>query len=254
MSITAFGEEPPSGSAGAVRPALPLQTPGASIPPRTLLDIFTATVERCGEQTAIDAPDGRLTYHELARQARALAARLQAEGIGSGDRVGVRISSGTTELYVAILGILHAGAAYVPVDVDDALARARELWLRSGACAVLEDGLQLAMPVPTGGPSRSVVPADDAWIIFTSGSTGHPKGVAVSHRAAAAFVDAEAKLWAVDVGDRVLAGLSVSFDASCERLVSPAELRKRGEWLAVKVRGVAASSVDGRGDDLSFSP
>ena len=55
-------------------------------------------------------------------------------------------------------------------------------------------------------------------MIFTSGSTGAPKGVAVSHRSAAAFVDAEARLWSVEREDRVLAGLSVGFDASCEEI------------------------------------
>ena len=63
---------------------------------------------------------------------------------------------------------------------------------------------------------------DDAWIIFTSGSTGTPKGVAVTHRSAAAFVDAEAGLFLqgepLGPGDRVLAGLSVAFDASCEEM------------------------------------
>ena len=63
---------------------------------------------------------------------------------------------------------------------------------------------------------------DDAWVIFTSGSTGVPKGVAVSHRSAAAFVDAEARMFLQDSpigpGDRVLAGLSVAFDASCEEM------------------------------------
>ena len=64
--------------------------------------------------------------------------------------------------------------------------------------------------------------SDDAWVIFTSGSTGVPKGVAVSHRSAAAFVDAEARMFLQDSpigpGDRVLAGLSVAFDASCEEM------------------------------------
>ena len=74
------------------------------------------------------------------------------------------------------------------------------------------------------GPRHLPDPAldDDAWIIFTSGSTGVPKGVAVTHRAAAAFVDAEAELFvpAEPLGpeDRVLAGLSVAFDASCEEM------------------------------------
>src|SRR6185312_2755582 len=63
---------------------------------------------------------------------------------------------------------------------------------------------------------------DDAWVIFTSGSTGTPKGVAVTHRSAAAFVDAEARLFLqqepLGPQDRVLAGLSVAFDASCEEM------------------------------------
>ena len=71
------------------------------------------------------------------------------------------------------------------------------------------------------GPPRAD-PDDDAWVIFTSGSTGTPKGVAVPHRSAAAFVDAEARIFLQDepVGpqDRVLAGLSVAFDASCEEM------------------------------------
>lgn len=75
---------------------------------------------------------------------------------------------------------------------------------------------------PIGQPGRPGPDDDDAWIIFTSGSTGTPKGVAVSHRAAAAFVDAEARLFLpgapVGPGDRVLAGLSVAFDASCEEM------------------------------------
>ena len=69
---------------------------------------------------------------------------------------------------------------------------------------------------------RSPTPDDDCWVIFTSGSTGTPKGVAVTHRSAAAFVDAEAALFCVEEplgpGDRVLAGLSVAFDASCEEM------------------------------------
>ncbi|MYR55679.1 AMP-binding protein, partial [Streptomyces sp. SID625] len=78
---------------------------------------------------------------------------------------------------------------------------------------------------PTGAAAdepRAPAPEDDAWIIFTSGSTGAPKGVAVTHRSAAAFVDAEADLFLrerpLGPGDRVLAGLSVAFDASCEEM------------------------------------
>lgn len=74
----------------------------------------------------------------------------------------------------------------------------------------------------TGHSGDGPSPDDDAWIIFTSGSTGVPKGVAVTHRSAAAFVDAEARMFLqqepIGSDDRVLAGLSVAFDASCEEM------------------------------------
>ena len=98
------------------------------------------------------------------------------------------------------------------------------VWSEAGVCAVLGAGLALTTcpAVIPGGNPRRTRPEDDAWIIFTSGSTGKPKGVAVSHRSAAAFVDAEAGLFACErplgPGDRVLAGLSVAFDASCEEM------------------------------------
>ncbi|WP_257956450.1 AMP-binding protein [Nocardioides sp. B-3] len=68
-----------------------------------------------------------LTYAELAEAADHVAAELHEAGVVVGDKVGVRIKSGTTDLYVAILGILCAGAAYVPVDADDPDERARGL-------------------------------------------------------------------------------------------------------------------------------
>ena len=77
-------------------------------------------------------------------------------------------------------------------------------------------------PKPPTHRCAAVRPTDDAWIIFTSGSTGVPKGVAVTHRSAAAFVDAESRIFLrhsrIRPGDRVLAGLSVAFDASCEEM------------------------------------
>ncbi|KAM3078261.1 hypothetical protein ACMFMF_004665, partial [Clarireedia jacksonii] len=150
--------------------------------------------------------------------------------IGAGDRIGVRVSSGTTDLYVSILSILAIGAAYVPVDIDDTDDRAQLIWSEAGVCAIFTDGGKLtpfqahASKMHCNPVKRKPNPSDDAWIIFTSGSTGKPKGVAVTHRSAAAFVDAEAQLFAsgkslpLQPGDRVLAGLSVAFDASCEEM------------------------------------
>ena len=108
--------------------------------------------------------------------------------------------------------------------MDDPGDRAELVWSTAGVCAILGDGGELAWrnARPTGTGTRHPVPDDDAWIIFTSGTSGTPKGVAVTHRSAAAFVDAEASLFLrgdpLGPGDRVLAGLSVAFDASCEEM------------------------------------
>jgi non-ribosomal peptide synthetase-like protein len=185
---------------------------------QTLLDVFETTVARYGDRLAIDTPLKVLTYDQLATAVEQLADCLREAGVGPGDRVGVRVASGSANLYVAILGALAAGAAYVPVDADDPEARAEQIFTDADVCVAIGDGLELTWRGVGRGNLGRPTPDDDAWIIFTSGSTGAPKGVAVSHRAAAAFVHAEEDLWHVSAEDRVLAGLSVGFDASCEEM------------------------------------
>ena len=190
---------------------------------RTLVDIFRVTLRKHAEATALDNGADQLTYEELAEAAEAVADELAELGIGAGDKVGIRLPSGTTDLYIAIIATLLAGAAYVPVDADDPDERARLVFAEARVAAVI--GADLAVEVRGMRPPREreqPTPDDDAWVIFTSGSTGTPKGVAVTHRNAAAFVDAESRLFLQEhplgPDDRVMAGLSVAFDASCEEM------------------------------------
>ena len=204
-------------------PSQPLLRADEAPAARTLVDVFAESVAAFPDATALDSGQERLTYAELAEAADELADELAARGVGRGDRVGVRLPSGTTDLYVAILGILHAGAAYVPVDADDPDERARLVFGEAGVAAVVGAGLAVELRrTATAREREEPRVGDDAWIIFTSGSTGTPKGVAVTHRNAAAFVDAEARMFLQDdpLGpqDRVMAGLSVAFDASCEEM------------------------------------
>ncbi|MBB4909914.1 Pls/PosA family non-ribosomal peptide synthetase [Actinophytocola algeriensis] len=203
---------------------LALFSGAAAAAPRTLNDVLADTAARHPAASAIDDGTTVLTYTGLLAAVDELRQKLTAEGIGAGDRVGIRVPSGTADLYVAILAVLAAGAAYVPVDFEDPDERADLVFTEAAVCAVLGEGRELVVLDTPAGRGQAGL-GDDAWIIFTSGSTGRPKGVAVSHRAAAAFVDAEADLFlATDsVGpigpdDRVLAGLSVAFDASCEEM------------------------------------
>lgn len=241
----------------------PLRAGDRRPPERTLVDILRATVAAHGESPAIDNGTEVLSYDELLDAAEDVARALREAGVELGDTVGVRIPSGSVDLYVAILGILVAGAAYVPVDHDDPDERARIVFAEAGVAAIVTKDLVIrsAAPAeqhPTGAdtladaadrPDAALLadptPDDDAWIIFTSGSTGTPKGVVVTHRSAAAFVDAEAGMFLQDrpIGphDRVMAGLSVAFDASCEEMWLA---WRHGACLVPAPRSLVRSGVD----------
>ncbi len=191
--------------------------------PRTLVDILLASAEECPDALALDNGAEVLTYAELLEAAEHVADQLAGIGVGRGDKVGIRIRSGSLDLYVAIAGVLVAGAAYVPVDADDPEERAHTVFGEAGVAARIGDDLvPVPMAITYGRTAAPPGTGDDAWVIFTSGSTGTPKGVAVTHRSAAAFVDAERRMFLTNnplgVGDRVMAGLSVAFDASCEEI------------------------------------
>nr|WP_035748931.1 Pls/PosA family non-ribosomal peptide synthetase [Arthrobacter sp. 35W] len=204
------------------------QLPGSADapPPRTLVDILLSTAEAFPDATALDDGVRSLSYADLVEAVRAKGRLLHQAGLGAGDRIGVRIPSGTSGLYISILAILLIGAAYVPVDADDPQERA-DLVFGEAKVAGIISGTDAAVTLTAerSGPFSAPRPpktSDDAWIIFTSGSTGTPKGVAVAHLSAAAFVDAEARIFLqqepLGPNDRVLAGLSVAFDASCEEM------------------------------------
>ncbi|WP_460945275.1 Pls/PosA family non-ribosomal peptide synthetase [Okibacterium endophyticum] len=245
--------------------------PGGVFAPeaRTLLDVLRETVTTHPDASALEDARGALSYRELMARVVTLAARLTLAGVQRGDRVGIRLPSGSRELYLSILAVLAAGAAYVPVDADDPDERAQLVFdeaavrgVISGAGEYRPRGATETLEAtaadeelfsgPPAHPSTSSTPIvtaprldDDAWIIFTSGSTGTPKGVAVSHRSAAAFVDAEARLFVQDEpigpGDRVLAGLSVAFDASCEEMWLA---WRHGACLVPAPRSLVRSGVD----------
>jgi non-ribosomal peptide synthetase-like protein len=203
------------------------QFPGAlaAPPERTLIDVLRGTAARLPDASALDDGHRSLSYAQLMAAVRATAGELHRAGLGAGDKIGVRIPSGTNELYISILAVLLVGAAYVPVDADDPEERAKLVFGEARVSGILRGGGEIVTDAERPRPfpaARLPAPDDDAWVIFTSGSTGTPKGVAVQHRSSAAFVDAESRIFLQDepIGpqDRVLAGLSVAFDASCEEM------------------------------------
>lgn len=221
---------------------------GSTPPPRTLIDILTASAEAYPDASALDDGQQPLSYAELLEAVRRQAKLLHEAGLGAGDKVGIRIPSGTRELYVSILATLYIGAAYVPVDADDPDERARLVFSEAKVAGILKADGEIVTsperPAPFPAP-RPTELTDDAWVIFTSGSTGTPKGVAVTHRSAAAFVDAEARIFLpnepLGPQDRVLAGLSVAFDASCEEMWLA---WRHGSCLVPAPRSLVRSGMD----------
>ena len=190
---------------------------------RTLLDVLAETVAEHPDEAAIDAGGTVLTYRGLADEVDAVRRRLAERGIGVGDRVGVRISSGTAELYVAILAVLAAGAAYVPVDADDPDERAELVFGEAGVCAVLGDGGPLTIArraARRAGRARARRRRVDHLHLRldrharrASRSATAPRRRSSTPRPRLFLADEP-----IGPGDRVLAGLSVAFDASCEEM------------------------------------
>jgi non-ribosomal peptide synthetase component F len=132
--------------------------------PRTLWDILEATAEEFPEAIAMDDGGTVLNYLDLLAEARRAGDRLAAIGIGAGDRVGIRATSGRAELYLSILAVLSVGAAYVPVDVDDPGERAELVWSAAGVCAILGDGGELTRRGAGGGGGGGRPPPPPALI------------------------------------------------------------------------------------------
>jgi non-ribosomal peptide synthetase component F len=199
----------------------PRATAGAA---RTLWQVFESTAKAFPGASAIDDGQSVLSYHDLLSEARQAGGRLASRGIGAGDRIGIRMTPGSTEFYVSILAIMSVGAAYVPVGLGDPDDRAELAWSAAGVRAVIGDGGELTWR--TGRHRRSHArrpwPEDDAWVIFTSGPASTPRGVAVTHGHAAAFIGAEASHFfsgdPLRPGDSALAGLSAAFDSSCAQM------------------------------------
>ncbi|MFF4341214.1 amino acid adenylation domain-containing protein [Kitasatospora sp. NPDC001540] len=234
--------------------------PDADLPGPSFPELFAAQVRRTPDAPAVRDPHAVLSYRELDARADALARRLVAHGVGPEDRVAVALPR-DGGLVVALLAVLKAGAAYLPLDPAYPAARLAYM-LEDAAPRLLltTAGVRRGLPPsdvphldPAGvsaaasAPLPPVDPAHPAYVIYTSGSTGRPKGVVVTHRGVAALAATQRERLRVTAASRVLQLASVSFDAAfwelCMALLSGAclELDDReallpGPALAERVR------------------
>lgn len=175
------------------------------------------------DELALVCGEVALTYAQLVGRAHALARRLRARGVGTGDIVGMHVER-SADVVVGLLGILFSGAAYLPLDPEHPPAR-RALVLADARPALVisrapvdgaawlpldaeEDGTADAAELPDIGPE------DLAYVLYTSGSTGTPKGVMVDHAALAARVDEMTRVFGIGPGDRTTQFAAVAWDAS----------------------------------------
>ncbi|MYV54355.1 amino acid adenylation domain-containing protein, partial [Streptomyces sp. SID3212] len=158
---------------------------------------FEDHARRTPDATAVLHAGGSVSYRELDGWANGIAYRLRALGVDTGQVVAIRARRGPA-LIAAVLGVLKAGAAYLPIEPTTPAERAAGMLADAGAVLLLTTTDTGPLPVPDGvrvveADRSAVVPADlaplttaqadsTAYVIFTSGSTGRPKGVAVAHR------------------------------------------------------------------------
>ncbi|GAB4212335.1 MAG: hypothetical protein OHK0022_48020 [Roseiflexaceae bacterium] len=198
--------------------------------------LIAAQAAQRPQNTAVIFRDRTLTYYELERRASQLAALLRRDGVGPETRVGIFMER-SLELPVALLGVLKAGAAYVPLDPSYPAERVAFM-LRDSRVGVVLTQSHLRGELPPGlarlicldagwphgasdngaAPEAAVDGDNLAYVIYTSGSTGTPKGVMITHRNLLNFATGMDQ-WLGDEPGRWLAVTSISFDISVLELL-----------------------------------
>ncbi|MFK4106265.1 amino acid adenylation domain-containing protein [Streptomyces sp. NPDC019531] len=199
------------------------------VPPTTLIGPIEAQAVRTPDAPALVYRGRTLTYAELNARANQLAWHLRSLGARPGAVVAVSVPR-SMELIVALLAVLKAGAAYLPLDPDypaqrltymlqDAAPvcaitdRAERLPEDTGTALVVLDQVDVSAR-PRINPARALTPGHPAYVIYTSGSTGRPKGVVVPHRAIDNRLRWMQHEYGLTTGDRVLQKTPSSFDVS----------------------------------------
>ncbi|ABW31352.1 non-ribosomal peptide synthetase [Acaryochloris marina] len=198
--------------------------------------LFEAQVERIPDAIAVVFQDQQLTYGELNQRANQLAQKLRSQGVQPDVPVGICVER-SIDMLVALLGVLKAGGAYLPLDptypserlafmLDD--AQVKHLVTQSALCdripphqaqVVYLDRLATENSRPdSGNPIHSPQTENLAYVIYTSGSTGKPKGVMVNHRSLVNYTEAIASAYVLKPSDRVLQFASINFDVAAEEI------------------------------------
>lgn len=175
-------------------------------PEKNIVRLFEDQAARTPNDIAVVFGDQRLTYRELDAQSNGVAHYLQSVGAGSETLVGLAVDR-SPQMLIAILGVLKAGSAYVPIDPNYPSARTalviqdaqlgvilttekiRAILPVCSARIISLDGDAEAVAAQSSDPVRSSIAEDNlAYVIYTSGSTGKPKGVLIEHRSLVNYI------------------------------------------------------------------
>ncbi|WNW10395.1 non-ribosomal peptide synthase/polyketide synthase [Pseudomonas sp. DTU_2021_1001937_2_SI_NGA_ILE_001] len=233
--------------------ALPLLTPAqaeqlqqAFSGPQVALDeraerlpqrVFQAQAARTPDALAVASATERCSYAQLNARANQVAHWLIGQGVGPDDTVGL-CAGRSAQMVAGLLGILKAGAAYVPLDANYPAERLAYMLADSAPRALVCDA-GLSLPGAEGLPTLELGSADQqqaachdpqapapsfgqlAYVIYTSGSTGKPKGVMVEHRGLRNLLDWYLQDLALDASDAVLLASSYNFDLTQKNILAP---------------------------------
>jgi len=224
-------------------------------------ELFERQAERTPEAAAVIFGDEQLSYAELNARANQLARHLRESGVGPESLVGILMER-SAEMVVAILAVLKAGGAYLPLDPEYPQERLSFMLADSGAQVLLtQEHLTALLPAESLNEQLQVVALDDAevlrqqgtenlgasgvtgenlaYVIYTSGSTGRPKGVMISHSGLSNYLDWAVEYYRVADGQGAPVSSPLAFDLTVTSLLTPL-VAGRSVHLLAEGQGIEA--------------
>jgi amino acid adenylation domain-containing protein/non-ribosomal peptide synthase protein (TIGR01720 family) len=200
-------------------------------------ELFEQQVKSCPQNIALEFKQQKVTYAELDIKVIQVASALKSRIIGKGDIVGIHLKR-SPELIIAVLGVLKAGAAYLPMENDMPMARIKFIVEDSNCKLLISDSLagysdfgNKALDILTFESLLSITDArcsltrnnskDLAYVIYTSGTTGQPKGVMIEHGSLSNYVIWGSRQYVGEEKNSFALYSSISFDLTVTSIFIP---------------------------------